>query len=435
MADQGNVGKVIRDRLDKLKESASTGDPKAMSDLGCTYAIGEAVTQDWAEAFKWFKAAADANYSLAYVNLAGCYRDGDGVTRDATKALEWYRKAAEAEEPRGIELLAKLYMSGECGVSQNAESAAEWYKRGAAVGSFESMYQWGVCCATGRGVPKDYSEAADAFRVAAEAGHPAAALDLGHCLMNGLGIAGGKKQTMAVKAYMQAAEAGIPEAMYHLGIAYLSGAGVRRQETAAAKWLTAASRVRHPVAMNELAQMYVTGRGVDRDLDAAVHWYRESAELGNPESAAALGSAYGAGVGPIVADLDEAAKWFRLAAKNGMPEAEEAAREAEKEQIVRQHRQKVVDKHELAWGEFATKATGANSSGSATLKAEDVPLPMGDVLQALLITQDGRSVRARWGPDAFSAKHGACFAEGELEIVLEKLQGLMEVLTKETVAR
>jgi TPR repeat protein len=42
-----------------------------MSDLGCTFAIGEVVTQDWAEAFTWFKAAADASYSLAYVNVAG----------------------------------------------------------------------------------------------------------------------------------------------------------------------------------------------------------------------------------------------------------------------------------------------------------------------------------------------------------------------------
>jgi TPR repeat protein len=44
-------------------------------------------------------------------------------------------------------------------------------------------------------------------------------------------------------------------------------------------------------------------RGVDRDLNAAVQWYRKSAELGNPESAAALGSAYGAGVGPIKVGL------------------------------------------------------------------------------------------------------------------------------------
>jgi hypothetical protein len=74
--------KPSRDRLDNLQKAAAAGDAKAMSDLGATYAIGEAVPQSWAEAFKWFKSAAEANFTLAYVNLAGCYRDGDGVTKD-----------------------------------------------------------------------------------------------------------------------------------------------------------------------------------------------------------------------------------------------------------------------------------------------------------------------------------------------------------------
>lgn len=396
-----------------------------MSDLGATYAIGEAVPQSWSEAFKWFKAAADAKFTLAYVNLAGCYRDGDGVTKDEGKAVDWYRKAAEANEPRGIELMAELYLTGECGVSKDPATAAKWYKKGMSLGSYECVYQWGVCCATGRGVDRDFRQAAEAFRAAAEAGHPAAALDLGHCLMNGLGIPGGKKQTMAVKAYMQAAEAGIPEAMFHLGHAYANGLGVRRQGNAAAKWLTAASHAGNPTAMNELAQLYVTGTGVERDLNAAVEWYKKSANLGNPESAAALGSAYGAGVGPIKADLDESAKWFKLAAKNGMPEAEEAVRDIEKEKVIRAQRQKAVDQHEAAWEKFQVKT----NSAQGTLHAEDVPVPMGDTLNALLETQDVKKVRARWGPDAFSAKYAEAFAPEELNKVLERLSQIMEVFT------
>ena len=62
--------KKNRDRLDKLHQAADSGDAKAMSDLGATYAIGEAVPQSWTEAFKWFKNAAEANFTLAYVNLA-----------------------------------------------------------------------------------------------------------------------------------------------------------------------------------------------------------------------------------------------------------------------------------------------------------------------------------------------------------------------------
>jgi hypothetical protein len=401
-----------------------------MSDLGATYAIGEVVPQSWTEAFSWFQSAADAQYTLAFLNLAGCYRDGDGVAKDTSKAAEWYLKAATADEPRAIEVMAQLCLTGECGISKDQREAAVWYKKGAAAGSLECLYHWGVSCATGRGVDKDYPEAAEAFRVAAEAGHPGAALDLGHCLMNGLGIAGGPKMTMAVKAYMQAAEAGVPDAMYHLGIAYVAGLGVRRQDNAGAKWLMAASRAGHPTAMNELAQLYVTGRGVDGDLDAAVMWYRKSAELGNPESAAALGSAYGAGVGPIKVDLDESAKWFRLAAKNGMPEAQDAVRDIEKEKVIRQQRQKVVDAHESAWEVFVAAA-----AAQASLCAADVPVPTGDTLRALLATNEPKKVRARWGPDAFSAKYGTKFSPDDLDSVLEKLTELMEYVTKQTVAR
>jgi TPR repeat protein len=45
---------------------------------------------------------------------------------------------------------------------------------------------------------------------------------------------------------MQAAEAGVPEAMYHLGVAYVSGVGVRKQDSAAAKWLMAGAYTRPP---------------------------------------------------------------------------------------------------------------------------------------------------------------------------------------------
>jgi hypothetical protein len=112
-------------------------------------------------------------------------------------------------------------------------------------------------------------------------------------------------------------------------------------------------------------------------------------------------------------------------------EAEDAVRDIEKEKVIRAQRQKIVDAHEAAWEKFTAKAGGAEGA----LSAEDVPVPLGDTLNALLITQEHKNVRARWGPDAFSSKYGAAFPADELDKVLEKLMALMEIFTKQTVAR
>ena len=115
------------------------------------------------------------------------------------------------------------------------------------------------------------------FRAAAAAGHVGASLDLGHCLMNGLGVPE-PEPFEATRAYAAAAEGGLSEGAYHLAVAYLNGRGVRAQARAAKRWLLVAAEAGHAVAMHELAQLYAAGGvGVERDLRAAVKWYERSA--------------------------------------------------------------------------------------------------------------------------------------------------------------
>ena len=71
--------------MDALRAAAEAGDPRAMSDLGATYAVGgEGIEQSWEEAFRWFTAAARGGFPLANVNLAACYREGNGCAKDTT---------------------------------------------------------------------------------------------------------------------------------------------------------------------------------------------------------------------------------------------------------------------------------------------------------------------------------------------------------------
>jgi TPR repeat protein len=200
-----------------LREKAEFGDAKAMSDLGATYYQGVELPRDYPTAFKWFERSSRAGYTLAFVNMATCYREGHGVPKDEKKALECYEVVAE-EDTEAMELLGEIHMNGNCGTAKDPREGAYWFRRGAEAGSLECSYRWGVCCATGTGAERDFGNAAEAFRFAAERGHAGAALDLGHCLMNGLGIIGGPKRSTAVEAYTQAAEGwghrgGVPPGM------------------------------------------------------------------------------------------------------------------------------------------------------------------------------------------------------------------------------
>ena len=67
---------------------------KAQYDLGYLYSQGKGVSQDYAEAARWYRKAADQGYAKAQHDLGYMYSQGSGVTQDYAEAARWYRKAA-----------------------------------------------------------------------------------------------------------------------------------------------------------------------------------------------------------------------------------------------------------------------------------------------------------------------------------------------------
>ena len=53
------------------------------------------VSQDYSEAVKWYRKAAEQGDAGAQNDLGVCYDNGQGVNKDYTEAVKWYRKAAE----------------------------------------------------------------------------------------------------------------------------------------------------------------------------------------------------------------------------------------------------------------------------------------------------------------------------------------------------
>ena len=150
-------------------EKAITGDAKAQAHLGAYY-YGNGVTQDYAEAVKWWRKAAAQGYANAQHNLGYCYESGNGVTKDFAEAVKWYRKAAEQGYARAQCNLGACYYNGE-GVTKDYAEAVKWYRKAAEKGNARAQFNLGLCYEFAKGVTKDYAEAVKWYRKAAAQGH------------------------------------------------------------------------------------------------------------------------------------------------------------------------------------------------------------------------------------------------------------------------
>lgn len=91
-----------------VEEKAYKGNAVAQYNMGVCYHKGEGVSQDYTEAAKWYRLAADQGYASAQCNLGNCYLNGYGVTKNYNKAVEYYILAARQGEEYAINKLKDL---------------------------------------------------------------------------------------------------------------------------------------------------------------------------------------------------------------------------------------------------------------------------------------------------------------------------------------
>ena len=87
--------------LEKLIQQASQGDADTQYNLGVMYDFGQGVPQDYAQAVKWYRLAADQEHVKAQYNLALKYDKGQGVPQDYAEAVKWFRLAADQGNNNG----------------------------------------------------------------------------------------------------------------------------------------------------------------------------------------------------------------------------------------------------------------------------------------------------------------------------------------------
>ena len=92
---------------------------------GWEYESGSKVPQDYREAAKWYRKAADLGSSQGQFSLGTLYYRGHGVPKDMARAVEYYRKAAAGGDADAQCTLAGLYHDGR-GVPLDYELAYFW---------------------------------------------------------------------------------------------------------------------------------------------------------------------------------------------------------------------------------------------------------------------------------------------------------------------
>ena len=127
---------------------AEAGDSSAQTNLGFIYNKGDGVPQDFKEAAKWFRLAAEQGYA---------------------EAVKWYRLAADQGVAQAQNNLGFMYKNGQ-GVPQDYAEAAKWYRLAADQGHASAQSTLGVMYSQGKGVPQDYAEAVKWYRLAADQG-------------------------------------------------------------------------------------------------------------------------------------------------------------------------------------------------------------------------------------------------------------------------
>ena len=142
-----------------LRRSPGRHTPMAQYNLALMYAGGAGVPQDYTEASRWNRLAADQGLAVTQSNLGLMYDDGTGVPQDHTEAVRWYRLAADQGLAVTQSNLGLMYDDG-TGVSQDHTEAVRWYRLAADQGHAEAQRNLEAMHKNGTGAAWGFATAA-----------------------------------------------------------------------------------------------------------------------------------------------------------------------------------------------------------------------------------------------------------------------------------
>ena len=344
--------------LEKYKQAAELGYPKAFADIGSIYFLGIGdIEQDINEARRWYKRGMEKNigeafgwYALSlnrddaseddkreafrcmkratelapesggwWNKLGDMYHYGTGTEKNLAKTVECYEKALQFGNSWAANSLGFMYDKGEY-VEQNPRKAFELYKQAIELEdrNTAAVVNLACCYLDGDGIEKNSSKAFELFKQAAEAGDVDAMAQTAYMLIDGEGTR--KDEYESFRWLKKSVDEGNTDglAIRNLAISYRCGIGTEENPALAFKYFKQAAEAGDVDAMADTADMLINGEGTRKDEYESFRWLKKSVDSGNDSVIAIrnLATCYRCGTG-TPKDPSKAVPLFYQAADAG----------------------------------------------------------------------------------------------------------------------
>jgi uncharacterized protein len=185
LSPDGNKSELSR-RIRSIMDAATRGERNAQLQLGRLYDEGFGVPINPAEAFSWYRKAAEQGLAEAQYLVGRGYAFADGTAQDEVEAIRWYRKAVAQDYLPAIHNLGMACLAGRG--ETNIDEGFRLLKRAADKGVPHSQLGLGIAYSDEKHGRLDLSEAARLFRLAAEQNFAPAEWALGDSYLEGRGV-------------------------------------------------------------------------------------------------------------------------------------------------------------------------------------------------------------------------------------------------------
>lgn len=226
----------------------------------------------------------------------------------------FYEHAAEQGDVDAQVKLGEMYYN-----KKDYQNAYDWFRKAADAGNARAQYWLSICYQWGQGVKQDRKKAFDWAKKGARQGDVKAEYRLAEYYYSGNGVKRDRKKAFELVQIPAAKDYGL--AVHRLGHCYSVGSGTTQDLEKAVKCFEHAAQLGLAKSQYCLGDLYLNGKGgVKEDAARGCALLRQAAEKNHGEAQHALGECYLKGVG-VKKDRSEGLRWLELSAGNGNPKA------------------------------------------------------------------------------------------------------------------
>ena len=305
--------------LAHIRKAAEANLPDALYYMAVIYERGIGVLPDQQQAAEFYGKAAEGGVNNARAKYGLMLFNGICVKQNKLEGETWLRRAALGGDGEAAILVANIYVRGEGNMPPAFAEAAQWFRLAAEAGNKDAARSLAVMHLTGAGMPRDADEAASWFRKAAEAGDAMAQSDLAELMRLGRTNPRFTEPAPVHDWFEKAAEAGDAVAAYNFGVCLAEGVNLEKDEVRAVYWFRKAADTVADATF-AYAMALEQGRGVEKDEIAAREWMMRAADAKLPQALLNLGRMHNQGIGGP-RDDEAARQCFEQAAAAGQVDA------------------------------------------------------------------------------------------------------------------